>query len=194
MPFDPATVRLLSELLRDTNAQHKRDLTQRTKLPTNSKSKMAQRLDSRIGEAVRVARDLDRLLGGQEANPPQLGRRAQWLADGRALLDFIEANPDLPQNQYSGIEVRYHALLDDDDDEAMAAVDAIAKQLGTPVTTPDMPGSHYETEIRFGSASYRAIAVLKAWRERRAAIDRLGEAALAEQAEQDRTANGGEPR
>lgn len=88
--FDPATIRLLRELLRDTNAQHKRDLGRRSKLPANSKSKMAQGLDDRIGQAVRVARDLDRLIPFMEAlnreQPdavPAERSRAEWavLAD-----------------------------------------------------------------------------------------------------------------
>ena len=63
------------------------------------------------------------------------------------------------------------------DIEAMAAVDAVADTLGVAVTPPG-PGSHYEAEICFGSASYKAIAVLTDYRERRRAIERLGEAAL----------------
>lgn len=85
--FDPATVRLLSEQLRDTNAQHKRDLNQRSKLPANSKSKMAQRLDSRISEAVRVTRDLQRLLDFmQGVNQLQPGQDEPTAADMRAIF------------------------------------------------------------------------------------------------------------
>lgn len=108
--------------------------------------------------------------------------RAQWLADARALLDYLEANPDVPLNQYRGIEISHHPLPSAavDDADKMAAVDIIADLLGTPVTTPSTPGSHYETEIRFGSASYRAVSVLKEYIDRHDAVQSLGEAALAE--------------
>lgn len=108
--------------------------------------------------------------------------RAQWIADARALIDFIEATPDLPLNPLRGIEVSYHPLPNvKDDGRLMDAVDAVAELLGAPVTTPDMPGSHYETEIRFGSACYCAVAVLSAQYEEYQEIRRLGTAALAEQ-------------
>lgn len=103
--------------------------------------------------------------------------RAQWIADARAVLDLLESNPALPLNLVSGVTVGYYPLGDVGDIEAMAAVDAVADILGVAVT-PAGPGSHYEAEICFGSASYKAIAVLKDYRDRRAAIDRLGEAAL----------------
>ena len=103
--------------------------------------------------------------------------RDQWIADARAVLDLLESNPDLPLNLVSGVSVSYFPLRSDDDTEAMAVVDAVADTLGVAVTPPG-PGSHYEAEICFGSASYKAIAVLKDYRDRRAAIDRLGEAAL----------------
>lgn len=103
--------------------------------------------------------------------------RTQWIADARAVLDLLESNPDLPLNLASGMTVNYYPLGNVGDIEAMAAVDAVADALGAAVTPPG-PGSHYEAEICFGSASYKAIAVLKDYRDRRAAIDRLGEAAL----------------
>lgn len=107
--------------------------------------------------------------------------RAQWIADARAVLDLLESNPDLPLNLNSGLSILYHPLLDDDA-EAMAAVDAVAKQLGVAVSGPDS-GRHYEAEITFGNARYEAVAVLKSFREEHDAIQRYGRAALAELAE-----------
>jgi lipopolysaccharide biosynthesis protein len=103
--------------------------------------------------------------------------RAQWIADARAVLDLLESNPDLPLNLASGMTVNYYPLGNVGDIEAMAAVDAVADTLGVAVTPPG-PGSHYEAEIRLGSAAYKAIAVLKDYSNRRRAIERLGEAAL----------------
>lgn len=65
--FDPATIRLLREQLRLTDVQHRRDLLQRTKQPANAKSKVARALDKRIGESLRVSRDLSRLITLMEA-------------------------------------------------------------------------------------------------------------------------------
>lgn len=104
-------------------------------------------------------------------------RRAQWIADARAVLDLLESNPELPLNLVSGPTISYYPLNADNDAKSMAAVDAVAKSLGVAVMPPG-PGSHYEAEIRFGSASYKAVAVLTDYRERRRAIERLGEAAL----------------
>lgn len=108
--------------------------------------------------------------------------RAQIIADARAMLDFLEAHPDVPLNQFRGVEISNHPLPSSETDDAdkMAAIDAIADLLGTPVTTPATPGSHYETEICFGSASYRAISVLKEYHEEYDAIQRYGQAALKE--------------
>ena len=105
--------------------------------------------------------------------------RAQWIADARALLDLLESNPELPLNLVCGLNVNYYPLEAKGDAEAMAAVDAVADMLGVPVTPPG-PGSHYEAGVRFGSASYKALAVLKDYQEEQAAIERLGRAVLAE--------------
>lgn len=84
--------------------------------------------------------------------------RAQWLADARALLDFIEANPELPVPEYSSVEISYHPMpYDQSDAEKRAAIDAVANMLGAEVQA----GVHYEVGISFGSASYRAVAVME---------------------------------
>jgi hypothetical protein len=108
--------------------------------------------------------------------------RAQWIADARAVLDLLESNPELPLNLAVGLNINYYPLTAEGDIEATAAVDAIADKLGVAVTPPG-PGSHYEAKVRFGSASYKAVTVLKDYREKRDAIERLGKAAL-EAAEQ----------
>lgn len=118
---------------------------------------------------------------------PVLDRRAQWIADARAVLNLLESNPDLPLNLASGLTVSYHPLrFNDPDDpadaEKKAAVDAVAAQLGVPVVGPDS-GHHYEAQIHFGSAAYQAVAVLRDYREKDDAIQRFGKAALAELAD-----------
>lgn len=60
--FDPATIQLLRDLLAKTNAQHKRDLGRLAKFKSDSKDSRAEALRERVGVAVRVARDLDRLI------------------------------------------------------------------------------------------------------------------------------------
>lgn len=121
--------------------------------------------------------------GSREVPAPDVEvdpRRVQWIADARALIDFIEANPELPLNTHSGIGVSYHPMPGDlDDADKKAAVDAVANMLGVAVTPPG-PGSHYEVQKTFGSATYKAVAVLKDYSDRYYAIQELGEAALAD--------------
>lgn len=107
--------------------------------------------------------------------------RAQWIADARTLIDFIEANPELPLNTFMGLAISYHPMDVDsnDDDGKKGAVDAVADMLGVAVTPPG-PGSHYEARKSFGSASYKAVGVLKDYSDRDRAIRELGNAALAE--------------
>lgn len=74
--FDPATIHLLREQLRETNAQHKRDLDQLRKFQPNSKDSRAEALRERIGKAVRVGRDLEWLLDLTQRLTDQADRHA----------------------------------------------------------------------------------------------------------------------
>lgn len=65
--FDPATIQLQRELLAQTTAQHRRDLDHLRKFQPTSKDKRAEALRVRIGEAVRVSRDLEGLIAFMEA-------------------------------------------------------------------------------------------------------------------------------
>lgn len=78
--FHPETIHLHQRNLIDLAAQHKRDLNRRSKLPNNSKSLMAIRLSNRIGEAVQVMRDLERLIAFMEG-VNQLREAAPSLAE-----------------------------------------------------------------------------------------------------------------
>lgn len=106
--------------------------------------------------------------------------RAQWLADARALLDLIEANPGLPVGTFR-IPAYPNTGADDTDREF---VDAAAAILGVePITTPH--GGHYEARVFIGHALYEVTAVPSARMRRYHEVNRLGEAALAEIEEAD---------
>jgi hypothetical protein len=60
--FHPETLRLLTGVLTNVNAQHKRDLEKLAKLHVESRSLMAQKLRSRLAESMPVMRDLQRLI------------------------------------------------------------------------------------------------------------------------------------
>lgn len=111
--------------------------------------------------------------------------RAQWLADARALLDYIEAN-DVPVHTHAGLEIMYHPLAGEAPDaERLAALHEIAQQIGAEVVPPSGPGRHHIARVSIGHASYEAVVVLRETHDRADAIRRLGEAALAEQEEVD---------
>jgi hypothetical protein len=105
--------------------------------------------------------------------------RAQWLADARALLDLIEANPDLP---VGGFRIAAYANTGNDDTDR-EFVDATAEVLGTePETSPY--GRHYQAHVTIGHAMYEVTAIPSAAMRRYSDVQRLGKAALdaAEQA------------
>lgn len=183
MPFDPATIALQRDLLAKTSRQLDSDRRELARLPKNSRSKMAERLRPRVATNTAIVRDLAALIRSVEpaADVPVLDERAQWIADGRAVLDLLEANPNLPLNLATGLSISYHPMpgRDADDADKKAAVDAVAEQLGVEVT-PSGPSSHYEAEILLGSARYGAVAVLSDYLARYDAVRSLGEAALAE--------------
>jgi hypothetical protein len=100
--------------------------------------------------------------------------RAQWLADARAMLDMLEANPDLPIGTFR-IPAYAGTGSDDTDREA---VDAVAKTLGIEAVVPPR-SRHYQAAIAIGSALYEFTAVPTASMHRYHRVNKLGEAALA---------------
>lgn len=113
--FDPATIRMQREQLRETNAQHKRDLNQLRKFKPSSKSKMAEALRGRISEAVRVSRDLERLIafmqGANEAHEAAV-EQAQFVERAALVVQF-----DAALAAGKAMDAEEAAELDDEGDE-----------------------------------------------------------------------------
>lgn len=103
-------------------------------------------------------------------------RRAKWIADARALIDLLEANPALPLGTLRiAVHPRTGADLTDRE-----VVDNAAALLGIEaVTTP--PRNHHTATLHIGRAEYGVVHVPTAAMDRHHEVFRLGEAALAEQ-------------
>jgi hypothetical protein len=99
--------------------------------------------------------------------------RAQWIADARAMLDMLEANPDVP---ISTFRVAAYAGTGSDDTDR-EAVDAVAEILGVEAVVPKR-SSHYQAAITIGSALYEFTAVPSSSMRRYHRVNELGEAAL----------------
>lgn len=177
--FDAATVQLQRELLATTHRDLARDRRLLDKQPLNSRSKMAASLRERIATGSAIVRDLQQLIASMEsaAAEPVLDERAQWIADGRTVLDLIEANPGLPLGSF---RVAVHASRNFDDDAAREFVDAAAAILGIDPTTSEY-GQHYSVIVLVGRAEYEVVHVPSATMARHHEINRLGRAAIAEQ-------------
>lgn len=177
----PETVRLLRKALDDTNAQHKTDLARLAKMHIESKSLMAERLRNRIAASIPVMRDLERILPPMhDAGTPPIAEpdaHAQWIANGRALLDLLETNPDLP---LGNLRVAVHSGAGGDDNAGREFVDAAAKALGKKPSTTSC-GDHYSVGVTLGNAEYEVVHVPSAAMWRHHEINRLGKAAFAEQ-------------
>lgn len=81
--------------------------------------------------------------------------RRQAVIDGlRELADFLAEHPDVP--------VGTNAIVDffprGTDEEGRAEIDRIAAVLGVTPTAND-EGTHYQALRRFGSVTYKAIAI-----------------------------------
>lgn len=79
--------------------------------------------------------------------------RAQVLADARALLDWLEAHPDVP---VPGFEWR-RPVLGETDGEKLAELERIATAAGAPIV--DAGSGHRNVTHRIGSATYQATAI-----------------------------------
>lgn len=103
------------------------------------------------------------------ANTATNTERARFIADARAVLDMLEANPNVPLpwrflGQYA---------VAGTDAEKCAEVDRIAAILGVePETRAN--GGHYAAEVRFGSNGYVALAITDAHMARFHEESRLG--------------------
>lgn len=82
--------------------------------------------------------------------------RAAALADARQLLDYLEANPELPITSYS-MDITAHARGTDAD--RMDVVDQAAEIIGTKAGNHGPAGYHYQACKTFGSVSYTVVAV-----------------------------------
>lgn len=83
-------------------------------------------------------------------------RRVELLSDLRMLLNWLEANPDVPLPRY-GVEISVHVGHDNDED-GIRLVREAAKHAGVDVTR-SAGGAHHHANKRFGMAAYQAIYV-----------------------------------
>lgn len=109
---------------------------------------------------------------GSDAEQAEAARRAQRFADARALLDLIEANPDVP---FDGLEIRHTVTATDDTEGVSRVLDAaIALRIRR-----EVDAGHHWVVLRHGTASYQAAYVerdqMTRWRRSRD----LGNAAVA---------------
>ena len=100
--------------------------------------------------------------------------RTQWIADARAMLDMLEANPDVPIGTF---RIPAYAETGSDDTDRKA-VDTVAKILGVEAVVPPR-SRHYQAAVTIGSAVYEFTAVPTAAMHRYYRVNELGEAALA---------------
>jgi len=109
---------------------------------------------------------------GSDAEQAEAARRAQRFADARALLDRIEANPDVP---FDGLEIRHTVIAADDTEGVGRILDAaIALRIRR-----EVDDGHHRVVLRHGTASYQTAYVerdrMARWRRSRD----LGNAAVA---------------
>lgn len=105
--------------------------------------------------------------------------RAQRIADARALLDWLEASPDVPIARYWEIQVSYHVTNEEGitDRSGRARVRDLAEQIGGEYEVSG--GSHHYAIKRFGTAVYQASYIESGWRAEQDDIERLGREAVA---------------
>ena len=84
---------------------------------------------------------------------PTEDKRAKCIADMRALLDFLDAHPEVPINEY-GLDIRC-CIHEQDDDAGALVVETTAKSLGVEVEH----GVHVTAEMAVGTAHYRIFHI-----------------------------------
>ncbi|WP_021594051.1 hypothetical protein [Actinomadura welshii] len=95
--------------------------------------------------------------------PGDLFARHQTILGLRALADFLEANPDVPVNEF-GHDLTV-SVRTGDDVSAVALVDATAALLGVDVADDTDRGGHYTATRTFGRISYRIVHIPQRRRE-----------------------------
>jgi hypothetical protein len=97
-------------------------------------------------------------------------RRTEVVAGLRALADFLEANPAVPIPRHGH---DFFVSTSGSDEQKRSQVKFASLAIGEDVTD-DTTSGHYWTQRRFGSVSYRIVAVSDAAQQRwqRAAMSR----------------------
>jgi hypothetical protein len=88
--------------------------------------------------------------------PADLLARTQIITGLRQLADYLDANPDIPVNEYGWTLMTFARR--DDDTAGRAEVDQVAKGLTVPVSD-DTGGGHYTAARTFGRITYEFIHV-----------------------------------
>src|SRR6266545_972526 len=84
---------------------------------------------------------------------PNSDERTRYIADLRLLLDFLDAHPEVPINEY-GLDIPC-CVHEQDDDAGALVVETTAKSLGVEVEH----GVHVTAEMAVGSARYRIFYI-----------------------------------
>ncbi len=123
---------------------------------------------ARLRGRVRIVTAPERLarpLGTQDINEEKTvtvetttvdKRRVELLSDLRVLLNWLEANPDVPLPRH-GVEISVHVGHDNDED-GIRLVHEAAKSAGVEVVR-SAGGAHHHANKQFGLASYQAIYI-----------------------------------
>jgi len=80
--------------------------------------------------------------------------RAEYLKGMRALLDYLEAHPEVPTPKNEDLQLSTYGT----NEEAAETVDEFADLVGVK-TRRD--GTHYYAELKFGPIRYFAVAIRK---------------------------------
>jgi hypothetical protein len=92
--------------------------------------------------------------------------RASLIEGLRALADFLECNPEVPTPRSADVMVFPPVSTDI---EMKAAIDTIARLIGSDVNDQTASDGHYTAYRQFGPAQYRAVGIPARSLARRAA-------------------------
>lgn len=96
--------------------------------------------------------------------------REQIIADGRAMLDWLAAHPEVPLPDYGGVEVHFN--IGDDDTTGPALIAGLAAQIdGEHEVSPE---GHHRAFRTWGTARYKVAYVERASMDRYYAEQRAG--------------------
>ncbi|GAA3519026.1 hypothetical protein FHR32_005601 [Streptosporangium album] len=91
--------------------------------------------------------------------------RAALIKGLHDLAAFLEANPEIPVPDFSGL----HYFARGTDTEIRAEIDTIAALLGTETDADDPDHGHYRAVVTFGPVEYTAVGIPAASRARHVA-------------------------